>query len=399
MNKRIVLLLTIVLMLSVSAFAGTKVSGSGNMSALDRVLGKSQGQNDYSEKPLAKKGSKGDTVKEIQEKLIELGFLDDKADGVFGSNTKQAVELFQEDRGLDITGEIYQIDYDALFAPEETATPEPVETPEPTNTPEPTDTPEPTATPTPKPTSFITDDGWCVSDDGIIEIKGISFDEDKYPVYSLSVQLRLDGSTLSDIISYSYDFSSEIAEVVSKNTVLQNRKVKVSLLDNIYSLEHDSGTVYYAYAMTETGSSIKTRIKATIDLATVFPDDFINYEAMNIAKCIKVYKSMLLNPSTMTVSDITVHKRKDKEEYKEYYLFNVIAQNRAGGMSSTDIVCCYYTNTGDFELANKDESKMIYSTRKSSDFMGYDAMLLLLDAESTWHAEHFVPFSSVEKYL
>ena len=116
--------------------------------------------------------------------------------------------MFQEDRGLDITGEIYQIDYDALFAPEETATPEPVETPEPTNTPEPTDTPEPTATPTPKPTSFITDDGWCVSDDGIIEIKGISFDEDKYPVYSLSVQLRLDGSTLSDIISYSYDFSS-----------------------------------------------------------------------------------------------------------------------------------------------------------------------------------------------
>ena len=68
-------------------------------------------------------------------------------------------------------------------------------------------------------------------------------------------------------------------------------------------------------------------------------------------------------------------------------------------MSSTDIVCCYYTNTGDFELANKDESKMIYSNRKSSDFMGYDAMLLLLDAESTWHAEHFVPFSSVEKYL
>jgi len=42
----------------------------------------------------------------IQQKLIEMGYLNDVADGVFGGNTKRAVEAFQQVYGLPVTGEV-----------------------------------------------------------------------------------------------------------------------------------------------------------------------------------------------------------------------------------------------------------------------------------------------------
>ena len=43
---------------------------------------------------------KGEDVKKLQERLIELGYLDDKADGSFGPNTAEAVKEFNEANGL-----------------------------------------------------------------------------------------------------------------------------------------------------------------------------------------------------------------------------------------------------------------------------------------------------------
>lgn len=40
----------------------------------------------------------------MQERLIELGYLDDSADGVFGNNTLIAVKFFQQDAGFDVDG-------------------------------------------------------------------------------------------------------------------------------------------------------------------------------------------------------------------------------------------------------------------------------------------------------
>jgi len=42
-----------------------------------------------------KKGSKGEEVRQLQERLVELGYLTGKADGSYGNKTKEAVELFQ----------------------------------------------------------------------------------------------------------------------------------------------------------------------------------------------------------------------------------------------------------------------------------------------------------------
>lgn len=51
-----------------------------------------------------KKGSSGNVVKEVQAKLIELDYLDDKADGSFGGKTQTAVELFETEQGLIVDG-------------------------------------------------------------------------------------------------------------------------------------------------------------------------------------------------------------------------------------------------------------------------------------------------------
>ncbi len=51
-----------------------------------------------------KKGMKGEDVRLLQYALIDLGYLSDAADGAFGSNTQQAVTLFQAVNGLDADG-------------------------------------------------------------------------------------------------------------------------------------------------------------------------------------------------------------------------------------------------------------------------------------------------------
>jgi len=47
-----------------------------------------------------KKGDRGDEVKRMQRVLIQLGYLDGKADGVFGEQTAQAVLRFKKANGI-----------------------------------------------------------------------------------------------------------------------------------------------------------------------------------------------------------------------------------------------------------------------------------------------------------
>ena len=50
-------------------------------------------------------GSRGDAVKSLQQKLIDLGYLSGSADGVFGEGTKRALMAFQSARGLKADGQ------------------------------------------------------------------------------------------------------------------------------------------------------------------------------------------------------------------------------------------------------------------------------------------------------
>ena len=49
-------------------------------------------------------GSRGDHVKALQERLIELGYLDDVADGIAGGNTASAISAAQAKAGMEVNG-------------------------------------------------------------------------------------------------------------------------------------------------------------------------------------------------------------------------------------------------------------------------------------------------------
>ena len=67
-------------------------------------------------KPTLRKGSEGDLVRELQERLIALGYDCGKPDGKFGTKTKNAVVRFQTDAGLDPDGVVGQKTWKALDA-------------------------------------------------------------------------------------------------------------------------------------------------------------------------------------------------------------------------------------------------------------------------------------------
>ena len=54
---------------------------------------------------LCKKGSSGETVREIQTRLKSWGYYSGSVDGVFGSATEEAVKYFQRSNGLNADGQ------------------------------------------------------------------------------------------------------------------------------------------------------------------------------------------------------------------------------------------------------------------------------------------------------
>ena len=99
--KVIFALILAVSMLSAVCFAeGTADAATA---ALEAMVGVTAAEADekYDE---IKKGSHGDTVKAVQAKLIELGYLTGTADGAYGAMTQEAVKAAQADFGMEQTG-------------------------------------------------------------------------------------------------------------------------------------------------------------------------------------------------------------------------------------------------------------------------------------------------------
>lgn len=66
---------------------------------------------------LIKKGSKGDNVRKVQARLIELGYSCGKygADGIFGNDTLNAVKSYQKSNGLAVDGIVGKNTWGKLF--------------------------------------------------------------------------------------------------------------------------------------------------------------------------------------------------------------------------------------------------------------------------------------------
>ncbi|MDO5436263.1 MAG: peptidoglycan-binding protein [Clostridia bacterium] len=92
--------------------------------------------------------TRGDNVRKLQERLIELGYLTGKADGVYGNQTRKAVMEFQRYNGLTRDGVAGKITQTHLFE-DPNVVPNPKRKAQATDTPAPTDTPVPTDVPAP----------------------------------------------------------------------------------------------------------------------------------------------------------------------------------------------------------------------------------------------------------
>ncbi len=73
-----------------------------------------------------RKGSKGDEVTRLQERLQELGYLETKPDGIFGNDTVNAVKAFQRRNGLSADGQAGPLTQERLYAEDAAAAPETV---------------------------------------------------------------------------------------------------------------------------------------------------------------------------------------------------------------------------------------------------------------------------------
>ena len=84
------------------------------------------------------RGDKNNDVIALQERLTELGYLNDSIDGNFGGNTQTAVKLFQSAVGMEETGIADPAMQAALFAEDAPYHPSAQPTPTPTAAPTPT---------------------------------------------------------------------------------------------------------------------------------------------------------------------------------------------------------------------------------------------------------------------
>lgn len=152
------------------------------------------------------KGSKGDEVVKLQERLNELGYSVGKVDGDFGNKTKTAVEAFQERNNLEKTGVADQ-ETQALLYSEQAIKPTPSPTPKPTKTPKPTQKPS-------KKSSSSSSSGSLLS---ASQCKELAITYLKMRVGNVSVLLSdtsMDGNNCLVAIQYSNGFSVNVAGVL-----------------------------------------------------------------------------------------------------------------------------------------------------------------------------------------
>ena len=118
MKRLIALFLMLTMLFSVALAAelpDLSIYTDEELLQLSEAIAAEQKTRGISYEPL-QQGSKGEAVRELQKRLIELNYLSGSADGAFGGMTKAAVELFQKSAGLAATGIADVETQKALFA-------------------------------------------------------------------------------------------------------------------------------------------------------------------------------------------------------------------------------------------------------------------------------------------
>lgn len=290
-------------------------------------------------------GSSGDEVIAVQERLIALGYLSGKADGNFGKQTEKAVKSFQYLNYLEKTGVVDSTTKNLLMSDNAQ--------PYIKGTPIPTIAPTPAPTPTPKP--ILDSDimgipsDWIMSDSGDLEIKLVDMDLSSYPTCELSVQFRIDQEKESAIFLSTQNLAEFIDSALMSYPELSNRKLKIEILKDSIKLYRDTGT-YYTLSQ---DFAIQRKFIATkyaqIDIASVFPDDFVNYDVIRanaaFSECTHKY-----NITTADIGTVNAYDSADKKRI--IFCFTVLQTNLVN--LPKYIYAFYNTESGMIDIAQSD---------------------------------------------
>ena len=161
---------------------------------------------------------------------------------------------------------------------------------------------------------------WIKSDDGIIEVKLTSVDTSNYPKIRVNCDYRLDGTKLdTDDWRVTFDLTEDLNSYISKNPSYANRKVPVSAEFGSFKLI--SGTVYKIELIFTIDADKKVTRYVNTDMATVFPDDFVNYEAHALASAIKETAAKLNLSDYSLYNDHCNAVKSKKYDSVTYYWF------------------------------------------------------------------------------
>ncbi|MFW6230385.1 MAG: cell wall hydrolase [Halanaerobium sp.] len=93
MNKFKIILGLALMLFVIVAVAAEEIQAEQDLHLGDRVL---------------RNGDQGGDVAVLQRLLQDAGFYNERIDGLYGSNTESAVRKFQEETGIEVTGEVNQ---------------------------------------------------------------------------------------------------------------------------------------------------------------------------------------------------------------------------------------------------------------------------------------------------
>lgn len=188
---------------------------------------------------------------------------------------------------------------------------------------------------------------WYKSDDGVLEVQVVSFEEKAYPQYTLQLCFRLDGSKVSDAWNCSFNLSSVISQYATNHPEMKNRKISITYEGEIKSFKFISGTNYEIILPVLVGKDKTVDLSIPMDAVTFFPNDFVNTDAMRIAGVLNDIKASFINPESFELLEAVIAE--------PFFAVHVAGSNKMGGKSTTWFAGKFSSETGEYYAVNTDD--------------------------------------------
>lgn len=152
----------------------------------------------------------------------------------------------------------------------------------------------------------------------------------------------------------------------------------------------ENGTNYVVWVPCTVGGKESVNLRAHEDLARIFPDDFVNSDALCAAAFLKIWLDIKGISTGYDFSDFKMMPGKD--ENVRLYIFDFTAPNRAGGKTTMTMYASYNISDGSAAFDGNDETY----------FRGDNAprgIKLLEELNDQFDQAIEIPASSIRNYL